>query len=146
MHEFTVAQSIVDSVLHEAQIHNAKKVNEIDVDVGELMQVDIDVLEKALVLLLDGPLMKETKARLHLTHARFSCRKCGHDWLMEESKKQLSAVADELLVREPDSKELPLHFLPYLYPVFLHCGRCGSADIEVPQGEEIVLRRVVMEE
>ncbi len=117
---------------------------EIDIEVGQLMQVDRRVLKDALTILITGPILKGAKIHLRVARARFSCRRCGHRWTMNEAKKQLSSISDKLLVREPDSRELPLHFLPYLYPAFLHCSRCGSSDVEVPEGEEIILRRLVM--
>lgn len=145
LHEFTVAQSIVDSIVSEAQAHHAKRVKEISIDVGQLMQIDSKILRYALSLLLTGSVLKDAKIHLKVVNVKFCCRSCGRKWLMNESRKQLSQVSDSLLVREPDSTELPLHFLPYLYPVFLHCTRCGSADICALEGQEIVIRRVMME-
>lgn len=140
-----MAQSIVDSVLSEAQARHAKRVKEISINVGQLMQVDTKILRYALSLLLTGPILEDAKICLRVTKVKFSCRACGHRWSMDESRKQLSQIPDSLLVKEPDSAELPLHFIPYLYPAFLRCARCGSADANALEGEEIVLRRLVME-
>jgi len=52
MHELSVAQSIIEMVLLEAEKNNAKKVNEINIDVGELMQLEVQVLNDALNLLI----------------------------------------------------------------------------------------------
>jgi len=144
MHELGVAQSVVDAVLSEAEKNNAQKVEEINVDVGELMQIDSEALEKMLILLMKGPKLAGTRVRLNVQKASFSCRKCTGKWDMTEARKQLSSVPDDLLIREPDSKELPLHFLPYLYPAFLRCPKCGSSDIAVTQGEDIRLRKLIM--
>ena len=145
MHELSVAQSIVDAVLSEAEKNNAKKVEEINVDVGELMQIDAQALEEMLILLMKGPKLARAKVRLNVQKASFLCRRCTEKWDMTEARKQLSSVPDDLLIREPDSKELPLHFLPYLYPAFLRCPKCGSSDIAVIQGEDIRIRRLIME-
>jgi len=145
LHEFSIAQSIVDSVVHEAVAKHASRVREISIEVGQLMQIDSRILKSALNLLRSGPLLDHTRIQLHPVKARFSCRRCGNKWTMNETKRQLSTVSQQLLVREPNSRELPLHFLPYFYNAFLRCVKCGSTDFEVSAGKEIMIRRVVME-
>jgi hydrogenase nickel incorporation protein HypA/HybF len=145
LHELSIAQSIVDTVLSEVKKNDAKRVTEISVDVGQLMQLDRNALAFALRLLMTGPVLKGARVRVRVKKASFSCKKCNLEWGMAEAQKQLAEVPDTLRVREPDSKELPLHFLPFLYPAFIRCPRCGSSDISSKEGEEIQLRRVVME-
>jgi hydrogenase nickel incorporation protein HypA/HybF len=144
LHELSIAQTIVDSVLSEADTRGGQRVVQIDVDVGELMQLDRKALAGALRILLDGSRLKGARVHLHVDHAAFSCRRCGRQWGMAQAKKQLGEVPDELRVREPDSKELPLHFLPSLYSAFLRCPHCGSSDISAQRGKEIRLRRVLI--
>jgi len=145
MHELSVAQSITDFALSETQKQNARRVTEISVDVGELMQVDTKVLLDALNMLMSGTKLKGCKVRVRVAAASFSCRRCLSSWGMAEAKSQLGAVPEDLLVKEPDSDELPLHFLPYLYPAFIHCPRCGSSDIAVTEGEDVQIRKMVLE-
>ena len=145
MHEFTIAQSIIDTALSEVDAHKASRVKEMTIDVGELGQIDKSVLRQALKILLTDSKLKGARVRLHVTKVKFSCRKCGHKWAMDEAQKQLSKVPDSLRVREPDSLELPLHFLPQLFPAFLRCEKCGSADIGVVQGENVFIRSLLME-
>ncbi len=146
MHELSVAQSIVDIVLLEAEKNNAKTVNEINVDVGELMQIDVQVLSDALSLLTKGSKLDGAHVFMHVKEASFSCRRCGAKWNMTDAKKELEQVPDSLRIKEPDSKELPLHFLPYIYGAFIHCPKCGSSDAIVSDGaEDIRLRKLVME-
>lgn len=145
MHELSVAQSIVDTVLLEADKNHARQIKEINIDVGELMQLDTKALADALKILMTGDRLKGARVLVHVKSASFSCRKCSNQWGMAEARKQLAQVPDSLLVREPDSKELPLHFLPYLYPSFVHCPKCGSADTATTEGEDIKLRKLIME-
>jgi hydrogenase nickel incorporation protein HypA/HybF len=145
MHELSVAQSIVDFASSEIEKQNAKKVTELDVDVGELMQIDAKVLLNALKMLTTDMKMKDCKVHLRVVSASFSCRRCSSRWGMAEAKKQLGAVSQDLLVEEPESDELPLHFLPYLYPAFIHCPECGSSDSAVTEGEDVQIRRLVLE-
>jgi len=145
LHELSLAQNIIDSVLSEADRREAKRVLEIHLDVGELMQLDRKTLLFGLKLLVTGPVLGGAHVHVHLKKASFSCRKCSHEWDMAEAKKQLATVPDGLLIREPDSKELPLHFLPYLYPAFVHCPKCGSSDVSAEDGKEVQLTKLVME-
>ena len=145
MHELSVAQSIVDAVLLEADKNEASHVKEINIEVGELMQLDTRALGEALHLLMTGERLKGARIHIHTRDASFTCRKCQNHWGMAEARKQLDEIPDSLLVREPDSKEVPLHFLPYLYPSFIHCSKCGSADVTTTEGEDLRLRKLVME-
>jgi hydrogenase nickel incorporation protein HypA/HybF len=147
MHEMSVAQNIIDSVLSEAISKNAHHVKEINVDVGELMQLDTRVLSEAMYLLFPSyPELKGARFKLNKSEASFSCRKCGFKFTMNIARKELKRVSKNLLVNEPDSKELPLHFLPYLYPTFVHCPKCKTSDCQVSEGgEDIILRKLVMD-
>lgn len=145
MHELSIAQSIVELALHEADKNKADTVTEVDVNVGEVMQVDPEILRKALGALMTGPRLAGAQVRVRLEPAYFSCRKCGSEWDMVEAKKQLSQVPDSLLIREPDSKELPLHFLPDLCAAFIRCPACGSSDFSAVRGDDVRVMRVVLE-
>ena len=145
MHELSIAQSIVDFASSETERQNAKKVTELNVDVGELMQIDAEVLLNALKMLTTDMRMKDCKVRLRVVSASFSCRRCSSRWGMAEAKRQLGTLPPDLKVEEPESDELPLHFFPYLYPAFIHCPRCGSSDVAVTEGEDVQIRRLGLE-
>lgn len=145
MHEIGIAQSIIDSTLEEAERVGADKVSYIEVEVGELTQVEPRVLQEALGLLLRGPMLVDARVEVKLAKASFACGRCSREWAMDETRRQLEAVSPELRVVEPDSVEVPLHFLPYLYPAFVRCPACGSADTSVKEGEDVYVRRVVFD-
>lgn len=145
MHELGIAQSIVSAALEEADKAGAEKVLSVEVKVGELMQVDVDVLKEAIELLMKGPKLEGARVKIDTVAAAFSCNRCSREWDMDQARKQLAAVPDALRVREPDSVELPLHFLPSLYPAFVRCPVCGSSDVSITAGEDIWLRNVVLE-
>ncbi len=147
MHEMSVAQIIIDSVLSEVTSKNAHHVKEINVDVGELMQLDTKVLSEAMCLLFPGyPELRGARFNLNKSKASFSCRKCGSKFTMDDARKELKRVSKSLFVKEPDSEELPLHFLPYLYPAFVHCPKCNTSDCQVSEGgEDMILRKLVMD-
>ena len=144
MHELSVAQNIVDAVLLEADRNGAKLIKEINLDVGELIQLDRLVLADALKILMVGNL-KGLKVVINTTRALFSCENCNDRWGIEEAERQLSRVPDSLLVKEPESKKHPHEFLPHLSRNFVHCPKCGSVDITTIEGGDIKLRNVVMQ-
>lgn len=144
MHEFGIAQGIVDYAIFEADRKNASKVVEIQVDVGELTMVERPILSHALRLLMAGPRLGGCKVRIRKKAVLFTCRKCSASLPMSEVMKQIGRVPEDLLVREPDSKEVPMHFLPSLYPAFIHCPNCGSADLEATGGEGVSIRSMVL--
>ena len=103
-------------------------------------------LTDALNLLMKGSKLDGARVFMSVKEVSFSCRRCGAKWNMTDAKKELEQVPDALRIREPDSKELPLHFLPYIYGAFVHCPKCGSSDASASDGaEDIRLRRLVME-
>jgi hydrogenase nickel incorporation protein HypA/HybF len=144
MHEMSLAQSLMSSVLREMEKHNATKVLEIRVEIGELMQLDRPIFVEALTSLLEGPKLDGARLDVGVEKANFTCGRCSSKWGMEEAKKQLEKVAGDLLVEEPDSKELPLHFLPELYPAFVHCPNCGSSDVFLSEGGAIKVSKLVL--
>lgn len=114
----------------------------VDLEVGELMQLDRRAFAEAMKILLTGPRLGGARLRIHLQKASFECEKCGNRWGMAEAEKQLALVPEYLRIREPDGKVMPLHFLPYLYQAFVRCPRCGSSDISAVEGKELRLRRL----
>ena len=145
MHELSIAQNVIDSVLSEAKKNDAKKVLVIEVSIGELMQLDKDAFVYSLSLLRSGPMLGAAKLEVKIEKATFSCRKCSRSWSMDETRKQLQEVEKGLLVRELDGTELPLHFLPQLYPAFVHCPDCGSSDILLKDGQSVQITKLVVE-
>ncbi len=145
MHEFGIAQSIVEYTLSEAEKNKVNRVSEIYLELGELSMIDRSILSNALKLLMTDPKLKGCRVHFRKKSASFVCRKCSSKWSMAETMKQLNQVPERLLVREPDSKELPLHFLPSLYSAFVRCPKCGSSDLDMTGGDDVRIRRLVLE-
>ena len=61
MHELSIAQSIIDYAVAEAEEKKAKRVREIQIEVGELMQVDLDSLKALVKVLLADPRLNGCK-------------------------------------------------------------------------------------
>lgn len=145
MHELSIAQDVIDSVLSEAKKNNAKKVLVIEISIGELMQLDKDAFANSFSVLGSGTTLADARLEMAVEKAVFLCRKCSRSWSMDETQKQLQEVEKGLLIKESDGTELPLHFLPQLYPAFVHCPDCGSSDILLKGGESIQIKKLVLE-
>jgi len=145
LHELSLAQGVADAAAEEASKNGSARVVEIDLEVGELAQVDTKALQEALSLLMTGPVLGRCVVRISTAPASFICAKCSAGWGMTDALKQLEQIPDQLRVREPESKEFPLHFFPQLYSSFIHCPKCGSADVSAAAGEDIRIRRLGLE-
>lgn len=77
MHELSIAQSLIDSVLSEAKKNSAKKVLAREVSIGELMQVDRDAFVNWLSSLLSGPVLGPAQLGVKIEKAVFLCKKCS---------------------------------------------------------------------
>jgi hydrogenase nickel incorporation protein HypA/HybF len=145
MHELTIAQNVIESVLSEVEKNGAKKVLVIEISIGELMQFDKDAFIYSLSILLNGPVLGSAKLEVKIENALFVCKKCSRSWGMDETRKQLQQVEKGLLIQEPDGMEIPLHFLPQLYSTFVHCPNCGSSNILLKDSESVRIAKLIVE-
>jgi hydrogenase nickel incorporation protein HypA/HybF len=145
LHELSIAQNVIDSVLSEVEKNSAKKVLLIEISIGELMQLDKDAFLSCLSSFLGGPVLGASRLEVKTESAAFECRKCSLRWGMEETKRQLDKVDRGLRIQESEGAELPLHFLPQLYPAFVHCPGCGSSDILLKDGQSVQITKLVLE-
>ena len=145
MHELSIAQSVIDTIVSEAEKNSAKKVVTIEISIGELMQLDKDAFVTSLSYLLSGSLLGAAHLEVKIEKAAFTCRKCSRSWGMDETRKQLQQVENGLLIKEPDGMEVPLHFIPQLYSTFVHCPDCGSSNILLKDSESVRIAKLVVE-
>lgn len=145
MHEFGIARSIADFATSEVEKQRARRVVELEVEVGDLTMVEGPLLSHALRVLMKGPILGDCRVRVRKKPLTLVCRRCSSSLSMKTAMRQMESVPESLLVREPDSKESPTHFLPSLFPAFFHCTRCGSADLELKGGEGVEIRKMKLE-
>lgn len=109
-----------------AEKRGARRI-EVKIKVGELQQVELEVLDFALKELLKRAPLEEVKLKLEREKARFRCKICGLGWGLDEvvtlSKEELEAV----------------HFVPELIHAFARCPRCKSPDFEIVRGRGVWL-------
>ncbi|MBS7639037.1 MAG: hydrogenase nickel incorporation protein HypA [Candidatus Bathyarchaeia archaeon] len=128
MHEWALAEAIISAVSQIAEREGLKEVREVGLRIGELQQVDREVLGFALSQLKSGKL-SNAKFTMRTVRARFKCRVCGNKWLFREAK-----------VSE-DVKE-SIHFIPEVAHAYFRCPRCGSPDFDISSGRGVWISSV----
>ena len=75
MHEYSIVQSLVDSVA--AAVPEKAAVHRIHVAIGELAGVDCGLLTTAYEVFRDGPLCERASLTIDRIAARWECSRCG---------------------------------------------------------------------
>lgn len=123
MHEWALAEAIISAVSEAADRENFREVSRVVIAVGELQQVDRDILRFAIEQLKPDRLAR-TKFTIRSARAKFLCRACGHKWFLKE------------IGLSEDLKET-LHFIPEVAHAYIRCPVCGSPDFEVSEGRGV---------
>lgn len=128
MHEWALAEGVVKTADKFAEDQGIDEITEVKIMIGELQQVDHEIIEFALDQ-LRTPRMKKAKFVIEAVPACFKCRKCGHEWQLETDK--LDEETGEAI-----------HFVPEMAHVYLKCPSCGSTDFEVTEGRGVWLASI----
>lgn len=76
MHEYSIIQSLVDSVESVASQHTGGTVHHIYVDIGELAGVDCDLLQTAYETFRFGTICQDVPLTIDRIEARWECPHC----------------------------------------------------------------------
>jgi|SRR5208337_1056220 len=119
MHEFSIASSLVDTLLEYAQKNQTQgKLLEVHLKVGKLRAISIEQLKFSYKVLAKDPFLSGSRLIIEETPALLRCPKCGFSKNFE--------VADD-----------SYHFaLPTL-----SCPECGTT-VDLEGGDEVVLTKV----
>jgi len=128
MHEWALAEAVASAVLDMVDKEGLKTVSAINLEVGELQQIDLGIFRFALSELFSGKLKD---ARIHITKTRASlkCRKCGHKWTFRK-------------VGLDESEREAIHFVPEIAHVYVKCPNCGNPDFEVERGRGVWIQSI----
>jgi hydrogenase nickel incorporation protein HypA/HybF len=128
MHEWALAEGVISTAEKFAVQNGLTKITEVIVMIGELQQVEHDVLEFAFEQ-LKTPLFKEAKFILKTQQAKFKCRNCEHEWAF-----QVHGMTEDV--------SEAIHFVPEMAHVYIKCQKCGSPDFEVLEGRGVWLATI----
>lgn len=80
MHEFSIAQSLFDVAVAEAQRAGAKRVLRLDCRIGELRQIDDRLLSEAFEILCPGTICEDAELQIEKTYMQANCPRCQRDF------------------------------------------------------------------
>ena len=79
MHEFSVTQQIVRTVLDEAQKHNAKRVTSVHLIIGKLTFLGLEQIRFSYRLLAKGTILERSKLVIEEKEPTVRCPTCGYE-------------------------------------------------------------------
>jgi len=133
MHEWALAEGIIATAIEYGKENKANEIVKIVIVLGELQDVEQEILEFALAQLKKDTMAANAELTFEKEHAVFRCRNCGYQWNMKQSEKELT-----------DDIREDIHFVPEVVHSFLSCPRCGSRDFEVVKGRGVYIKEMVV--
>jgi len=128
MHEWALAEAVIKAASEIADKEKLVEISEVNVRIGELQQVERNILRFALNQLKTEK-FKKTKFRLTRAKTTLKCIVCGCTWLFKREKFD-AATAEAI------------HFIPELAHSYVKCPRCRSPDFEIIGGRGIWLENI----
>jgi len=128
MHEWALAEGVASTASRIAEEQGLAEITEVVVRIGELQQVDHEIILFALNQ-LRTPIMRDAKFILESIPAELRCKVCGEEW--QFTTKALGEEVSEAI-----------HFVPEMAHVYLKCPQCGSPDFEIVKGRGVWLASI----
>ncbi len=128
MHEWALAEGVIQTASGVAEEQGFEIITEIVVRIGELQQIEHDILQFALEQ-LRSPLMKDAKFTLETVPGKLKCRSCGEEWTFSPE----GVAADE---------SEAIHFVPEVAHVYISCPNCDSPDFQILEGRWVLLASI----
>jgi hydrogenase nickel incorporation protein HypA/HybF len=133
MHEWALAEAVIETAIEESRKGGLKKISEITVKIGELQQIELEVFQFALTEIArahdEDSLLTNAKMRLETERAILKCRVCGTEWDYRDAGLD-------------DDEGEAIHFAPEVAHVYVRCPSCKSPDFEVIQGRGVLLKAI----
>ncbi len=128
MHEWALAEAILATATEIAKKEKLKQVTEVTVRVGELQQVEREILRFALTQMKPEG-FTNTKFRFLKAKTELKCRVCGTTWQFKKEKLDKATME-------------AIHFVPEVAHTYIKCPKCGSPDFEIVEGRGVWLESV----
>ena len=128
MHEWALAEAILMSAKEIAEEEKLKEIKEVTIKVGELQQVEPNILRFALSQ-MKTELFKHAKFHILKAKSTLKCRVCGTTW--QFNLKKLDKTTAEAI-----------HFVPEVAHTYIKCPKCSSPDFEIVSGRGVWLENI----
>jgi hydrogenase nickel incorporation protein HypA/HybF len=77
VHEFSIAQSLVDAAVTEARLHGASRVTKLSCRIGALRQVDDWLIREAFAIAREGTICATCELAVETTYMQAMCPACN---------------------------------------------------------------------
>ncbi len=128
MHEWALAEAVIAAASEIAEKEKLAEITEVNIKIGELQQVEREILQFALSQLKPAS-FKHAKFRITRAKTTLTCRACGTTWLFQKQKL------------DPATKEA-IHFIPEVAHSYIKCPKCCSPDFQITNGRGIWLENI----
>ncbi len=128
MHEWALAEAILATATQIAEKEHLKEVTEVTIRIGELQDVEKEILRFAIGE-IKSDLFKNAKFRMLKAKTQLKCRVCNTTWQFKKDKLD-RATAEAI------------HFVPEAAHTFVKCPKCGSPDFEIASGRGVWLDNI----
>jgi hydrogenase nickel incorporation protein HypA/HybF len=128
MHEWALAEAVIAATQQITEKEKLKNVKEVHIKIGELQQIEKDILRFALSQLKQSAFKN---VKFHITKAKttLKCRVCGETWLFKEKKLDKRTAE-------------AIHFVPEVAHAYIKCPKCSSPDFEISEGRGVWLENI----
>ncbi len=134
MHEWALAEAVVESVKKNVGNKSLDDVKLVVVGFGELQNIDIEIFKFGLASILGENSSDKDIFKVEIDKASFKCNNCSYEWDLSECE-----------YLGEDEREA-IHFLPEASRVYINCPRCSSRDFEVVSGRGVVIKNIVLKD
>lgn len=134
MHEFTIAQGIVD-LLRESYSMRGYKIVSFKIAVGELSMFDKGIIVDLINELIKGTELEGVKFTVLVEEAAIKCESCNHIHMFNELTKSIGSEEKEMI-----------HFIPELISSYVRCPLCGSRDLKILTGRGVKVTDIAVQE
>jgi hydrogenase nickel incorporation protein HypA/HybF len=130
MHEWALAEAVISTVERLYEENGRKRVLSVQVLIGELQRIEMEVFSMGLQNLLSESPFSYDVFHFETEKASFRCNACGSEWLLEEH----AGLGEEELEA--------IHFLPEAAHVYMRCPACGSPDFVLERGRGVTIKTI----
>lgn len=132
MHEWALAESIVLTVINESKKKKLKKIIEVNIKIGELQQIELDIINFSLKEISNNyDILKKVKFNITIEESKLKCKFCNNKWTFKDIKKKLNEDESEAI-----------HFIPEVAFVHSRCPKCNSPDFEIIAGRGLTISSI----
>jgi len=112
LHELSIMNSILDIVIEHAEKNSAKKVNTVNLKIGELSDIIPEWAQKYFDMLTKDTIADNAVLKITKVPVKIKCQACGKEKIFKKGKWQFT------------------------------CTACGSPDIELLEGRELQIQSI----